>query len=299
MHALSNNFIDSFTKFWVDYQSVIHIVLIAVGALVLRAVLLASVKRVVRGVVTGVRGKSKGEEAEESPLAKARVVQRTRTIGSVLGNFITWGISLVAVIMVLGELGVAVGGLIAGAGIIGAALGFGAQSLVRDLISGLFIVFEDQFGVGDAVDLGEAKGMVETVGLRVTQIRDVEGTLWYVRNGEIIRVGNKSQGWSRVVLDVAIDAEANIDRATSAIEEAAGRLASHPTHKHDLLGAAEVWGVQDFDGDQVVIRIAQQVSPKSSDSVSRELRSEIIASLSKAKVALASGRQSIFVNSNK
>ena len=299
MRVLTVSFIDSFAKFWNDYQSAIHIVLIAVGALVLRAVLLASVKRVVRGVVTGVRGKNKTDDADDSPLAKARVVQRTRTIGSVLGNFITWGISLVAVIMVLGELGVAVGGLIAGAGIIGAALGFGAQSLVRDLISGLFIVFEDQFGVGDVVDVGEAKGVVETVGLRVTQIRDVEGTLWYVRNGEIIRVGNQSQGWSRVVLDIAIDADASIDKARTAIEQAAQNLAKHPTHKHDLLGAAEVWGVQDFDGDQVVIRIAQQVSPKTIDSVSRELRAEILSALTKAKVPLASGRQSIFINSSK
>jgi len=299
MHVLTASFFDSFSKFWNDYQSVIHIVLIAVGALVLRAVLLASVKRVIRGVVTGVRGKNKSDDADESPLAKARVVQRTRTIGSVLGNFITWGISLVAVIMVLGELGVAVGGLIAGAGIIGAALGFGAQSLVRDLISGLFIVFEDQFGVGDVVDVGEATGVVETVGLRVTQIRDVEGTLWYVRNGEIIRVGNQSQGWSRVVLDIAIDADASIDKARTAIELAAKNLAKHPTHKHDLLGSAEVWGVQDFDGDQVVIRIAQQVSPKTIDAVSRELRAEILAALAKAKVPLAAGRQSIFINSSK
>jgi small conductance mechanosensitive channel len=299
MRVLTVSFIDSFAKFWNDYQSAIHIVLIAVGALVLRAVLLASVKRVVRGVVTGVRGKNKTDDADESPLAKARVVQRTRTIGSVLGNFITWGISLVAVIMVLGELGVAVGGLIAGAGIIGAALGFGAQSLVRDLISGLFIVFEDQFGVGDVVDVGEAKGVVETVGLRVTQIRDVEGTLWYVRNGEIIRVGNQSQGWSRVVLDIAIDADASIDKARTAIEQAAKNLAKHPTHKHDLLGEAEVWGVQDFDGDQVVLRFAQLVSPKTIDSVSRELRAEILSALTKAKVPLASGRQSIFINSSR
>jgi small conductance mechanosensitive channel len=149
------------------------------------------------------------------------------------------------------------------------------------------------------VDLGEASGVVETVGLRVTQIRDVQGTLWYVRNGEIIRVGNMSQGWTRVVLDIAIDSDASIDKARTAIEQAAANLAKHPTHKHDLLGAAEVWGVQDFDGDQVVIRIAQQVSPKTIDSVSRELRAEILSALTKAKVPLASGRQSIFINSSK
>jgi small conductance mechanosensitive channel len=299
MHPVSATFVESFLQFWNDYRAAIHVALIAVGALVLRTLLLASVKRVVQGVVTGVRGKNKSQDIDESPLAKARVVQRTRTIGSVLGNFITWGISLVAVIMILAELGVAVGGLIAGAGIIGAALGFGAQSLVKDLISGLFIVFEDQFGVGDQVDLGEASGVVETVGLRVTQIRDLEGTLWYVRNGEIIRVGNQSQGWSRVVLDVAIGANQNIDKAIEAISTAAAKLAKHPQHKTDLLGEAEVWGVQDFDGDQVVIRLAQQVSPKTSDSVQRELRSEIIEALQKAKIQLAAGRQAIFVKQSK
>jgi len=99
---------------------------------------------------------------------------------------------VIAVTMLLSELGVAVGALIAGAGILGAALGFGAQNIVRDLLSGLFIVFEDQYGIGDSVDLGEASGVVESVGLRITQLRDSKGTLWYVRNGEILRVGNMS-----------------------------------------------------------------------------------------------------------
>lgn len=288
-----SNFVANFIQFWNEYRSIIHVVLIIVGALVGRAVLLASVKRIVRGVVTGVKGKN--ADNEESPLEKARVVQRTRTIGSVLGNFITWGISLVAVIMVLSEVGVAVGGLIAGAGIIGAALGFGAQSLVRDLISGLFIVFEDQYGVGDSVDVGEAKGVVETVGLRVTQIRDVEGTLWYVRNGEIVRVGNSSQGWSRVVLDVALDKKVDIEKARTAIEKAAGAVAKSPAHKNDLQGQAEVWGVQDFDANQIVLRVVQQVSPKTSDDVARELRQQILRALTEAKIELAAGKQTVFV----
>lgn len=298
MHPLTA-LIDSFIQFWNDYRAAIHVALILIGALVARAVLLASVKRVVRGVVTGVKSKNPVKESEQSPLEKARVVQRTRTIGSVLGNFITWGISLVAVIMVLGELGVAVGGLIAGAGILGAALGFGAQSLVRDLISGLFIVFEDQFGVGDSVDVGEAKGVVETVGLRVTQIRDVEGTLWYVRNGEIIRVGNKSQGWNRVVIDVALEAGTDIAKARKALENAAISLSKNVDLKNELQGVAEVWGVQDFNGNQVVLRIVQQVAPKSVDTIGRALRAEIIAALTKSKVALASDRTNIFVNTKK
>lgn len=173
---------------WQDWSTLIRIALILVGAVLVRSILLVSVRKVVRGIVSGAQSKSQSNGA----LAQARLVQRARTMGSVLGNLITWTIYTIAITMLLSELGVAVGALIAGAGIIGAALGFGAQNLVRDLLSGLFIVLEDQYGVGDKVDLGEASGTVENVGLRVTQLRDSKGTLWYVRNGEILRVGNSS-----------------------------------------------------------------------------------------------------------
>lgn len=173
---------------WQDWSTLIRIGLILIGAIILRALLLVSVKKVVKGIVSGAKNKS----ASSGALSQARLVQRARTMGSVLGNLITWTVYTIAITMILSELGVAVGALIAGAGIIGAALGFGAQNLVRDLLSGLFIVLEDQYGVGDKVDLGEASGVVENVGLRVTQLRDSKGTLWYVRNGEILRVGNSS-----------------------------------------------------------------------------------------------------------
>lgn len=173
---------------WQDWSTLIRIGLILIGAIILRALLLVSVKKVVKGIVSGAKNKS----ASSGAIAQARLVQRARTMGSVLGNLITWTVYTIAITMILSELGVAVGALIAGAGIIGAALGFGAQNLVRDLLSGLFIVLEDQYGVGDKVDLGEASGVVENVGLRVTQLRDSKGTLWYVRNGEILRVGNSS-----------------------------------------------------------------------------------------------------------
>lgn len=173
---------------WQDWSTVIRISLIFIGAVILRSILLVSVRRVVKGIVGGAKNKSDSNGA----LAQARLVQRARTMGSVLSNLITWTVYTIAITMLLSELGVAVGALIAGAGIVGAALGFGAQNLVRDLLSGLFIVLEDQYGVGDKVDLGEASGVVENVGLRVTQLRDSKGTLWYVRNGEILRVGNAS-----------------------------------------------------------------------------------------------------------
>jgi small conductance mechanosensitive channel len=169
---------------WQDWSTLIRIFLIIVSAVILRALLLSSVKRVVNGISSG--------KSLASSITPERMILRAKTLGSVLSNFITWSIYVIAVTMLLSELGVAVGALIAGAGILGAALGFGAQNIVRDLLSGLFIVFEDQYGIGDSVDLGEASGVVESVGLRITQLRDAKGTLWYVRNGEILRVGNIS-----------------------------------------------------------------------------------------------------------
>ena len=278
-----------FTDFWTQYQTPIHIVLILIVAIVGRALLLVSVKRVVAGVVSGVKSEAKAVAIDEdSPLAKARVVQRTKTIGSVLSNFITWGIALISVTMILNELGVEVGALIAGAGILGAAVGFGAQSLVRDLISGLFIVFEDQYGVGDVVDLGEVKGAIEQVGLRVTQVRDVEGTLWYVRNGEILRVGNKSQGFTRVLIDLAFEPGIDVDKARAALLGAAKKVASSKSHGSLLIGDAEVWGIQSISGDSLVICMVQQVAPKSGDDVARAIRAEVAAALKTAKLSLAS-----------
>ena len=169
---------------WQDWSTLIRIFLIIFSAVILRALLLSSVKRVVKGISSG--------KSLSSSITPERMILRAKTLGSVLSNFITWSIYVIAVTMLLSELGVAVGALIAGAGILGAALGFGAQNIVRDLLSGLFIVFEDQYGIGDSVDLGEASGVVESVGLRITQLRDAKGTLWYVRNGEILRVGNMS-----------------------------------------------------------------------------------------------------------
>ncbi len=287
--------------FWQNWQILIRIILLLLGTVVLRSLLLLSVKRVVKGIVSGVKtkaGKTDTAAIHVSPLAKERVVQRARTMGSVLSNFITWSLAIVAVTMVLSELGVAVGALIAGAGILGAAIGFGAQSLVKDLISGLFIVFEDQYGVGDAVDLGQATGIVETVGLRVTQVRDAAGTLWYVRNGEVNRVGNQSQGWSRVVLDVAVPYRSDFDLAQSTIAEAAKKLAQHADVKQLVIGAPEVWGIESLSGDQVVIRLAQQVRPAHSDEVARALRLAIKKALDAAKIELASSKQSIFVEIN-
>jgi small conductance mechanosensitive channel len=287
-----NGFLTWWGAVWDVWHTPIRILAIIIGAVLVRSLLLLSVRRVIRGVIAGMNGKA----AQASGLiANARVVQRSQTLGSVLSNFFTWTVVLVALSSILSELGVAVGALVAGAGILGAALGFGAQSLVRDLISGIFIVFEDQYGVGDSVDLGQATGVVESVGLRVTQVRDVSGVLWYVRNGEVVRVGNQSQGWSRVVLDIPLAYSAPIEKARELILKAANSLATDPAIAKQLMGEPEVWGIELLTGEQVVLRLVQQVGPSHADDIARELRARIKVSLDKNKIALATSKTPIHV----
>ncbi len=169
----------------------INIAVVLVVAIIAKAILSAATRRVVRTVIGGV---SKVQRADlDQVLAEQRLAARTKTIASVLDNFATWLITITAIVMVLSELGVNVGALIAVSTVVGAAIGFGAQTLVKDLISGLFIVFEDQYGVGDRVQVDGVTGTVERVGLRVTEVRDENAVLWFIRNGEILKVGNFSQ----------------------------------------------------------------------------------------------------------
>jgi small conductance mechanosensitive channel len=196
-------------------------------------------------------------------------------------------LTISALIAILSELGIAIGALAAGAGILGAALGFGAQSLVKDFIAGLFIVVEDQFGVGDFVDLGTATGVVESIRLRVTQVRDTEGTVWYVRNGEILRVGNQSQGWSRIILDLPLAYNSDLDKAKKVLEAAALKLTETPAMKSGLIGKPEIWGIQALAGEEVVFRMVQQVRPSKKEALTRALRAEVKTALDKAGIKLS------------
>ncbi len=287
-----DGFLTWWSAVWDVWHTPIRIAAIILGAVIARSLLLLSVKRVIRGVISGMNGKA---VVASGLVQNARVVQRAQTLGSVLNNFITWTVVLVALSSVLSELGVAVGALVAGAGILGAAVGFGAQSLVRDLISGLFIVFEDQYGVGDSVDLGQATGVVESVGLRVTQVRDISGVLWYVRNGEVVRVGNQSQGWSRVVLDIPLSYSAPQDKAREVILKAAQSVSTDQAFSKQLMGEPEIWGIELLSGEQVVLRLVQQVGPSHADAVARELRSRIKTALDKSKIPMATTATPIHV----
>ncbi|WP_442934469.1 mechanosensitive ion channel family protein [Micromonospora sp. CPCC 205546] len=216
--------------------------------------------------------------------------QRAEAIGSVLRSLSTAFIFGIALLMILKEFSFDLAPLLASAGIAGVALGFGAQSLVKDLIAGLFMLIEDQYGVGDTVDLGEATGVVESVGLRVTTVRDGRGVLWYIRNGEIVRVGNKSQGWALVVVDLPIGF-AGTEEATAVLRTAAASVAIDPDLAPEIVEAPEVLGVEQMTVDGAVIRTVVKTTADGQFAVGRELRRRLAEALENsgitAKIAAA------------
>ncbi|HET8681529.1 MAG TPA: mechanosensitive ion channel family protein, partial [Micromonosporaceae bacterium] len=202
----------------------------------------------------------------------------------VLRSFVSLAVYSMATLMVLAQLGVNLAPLLASAGIAGVALGFGAQTLVKDLIAGLFMLLEDQYGVGDTVDVGEATGVVEAVGLRVTTVRDARGVLWYIRNGEIVRVGNKSQGWAMVVVDIPIGF-AGVDDATAVLRRAAASLAEDPGYAGDFIEGPEVLGVEQITVDGAVVRATAKTSADAQFRVGRELRRRLTEALESSGIA--------------
>ncbi len=216
-------------------------------------------------------------QAENRPgdARESRRVQRARTMGSLLKSIATGLIAAITIMMTIAELGYNVGPLLASAGIVGVAVGFGAQSLVKDFLSGIFMIFEDQYGVGDVVDLGEAVGTIEAVSLRVTRLRDTEGTVWYVRNGEILRVGNMSQNWARTVLDVAVAYSEDLVKVRRVLREVAHEMWEDADFTGIVIEEPEVWGVQSVGPDGVVLRVAVKTAPQQQWAVGRELRQRI------------------------
>ncbi|SDR76909.1 small conductance mechanosensitive channel [Nocardioides scoriae] len=243
------------------------IVGLLLGALVVRWLATKAVDRVV-------------QRAEMTPLPGARAVhtrraQRARSLGTLLKSILTTVVFGIAFVMVLSEIGVDVAPILASAGVLGLAIGFGAQNLVKDFLSGVMMMVEDQYGVGDVVDLGEAVGTVEAVGLRVTRLRDVNGTVWYVRNGEILRVGNQSQNWARTVLDVNVGYTEDLVRVRRILAEVAHGLWEDEDYRDVVIEEPEVWGVENLGPDGVVVRVTLKTAPLEQWAVAREMRQRI------------------------
>ena|SRR5687768_14018414 len=215
----------------------------------------------------------------------ARAEQRSRTVGDALAGLLHAVLWAMAVLLVLDQLGVSLAPLLAGAGIAGVAVGFGAQALVRDFLSGLFILIEDQYGVGDVVEIGGHSGTVEDLNLRVTRIRGVDGTVWFVPNGELRVVGNTSMEWSRAVVDVPVPPDSDVARAGELIAEEARAMAAEEAWADSILEPPEVWGVQAMATDSTVIRAVVKTAPRQQHVVARELRGRVSRRLRQERAA--------------
>jgi moderate conductance mechanosensitive channel len=271
-----------------------RIVLILITALVLRYLAHRAIKRLATGAIEGrtprvlrpLRERTpESWRAAMSPVLALRREQRARTIASVLKSTSSFVIFGIAFSMVLSELGIDLAPVLASAGIVGVALGFGAQNLVRDFLSGIFMMIEDQYGVGDVIDLGEATGTVEEVGLRITTLRDVNGTVWYVRNGEVMRVGNKSQGFAVAVVDLPVGHSADIAEASELVARTAAALAAEGGDlAADLLAEPEMLGVESVTPEAVTLRMSVKTRAGRQWAVERALRAAIMDAFDDAGV---------------
>ena len=226
-----------------------------------------------------------------------RARQRAKTLGVLFKSVASAVVGVVTFMMLLGEFDINLGPLIAGAGIVGVAIGFGAQSLVRDLLSGIFMLIEDQYGVGDVIDVGDAIGTVESVGLRTTRIRDVRGTLWHVPNGEIRRVGNMSQVWARAILDIDVAYDTDLDLAMETIKTVADRLWEEQLEEATIVEEPVISGVQNFGADAVTIRLSVRTEPSEQWSTGRVLRKRIKEAFDDAGIEIPFPQRTVWLRS--
>ncbi|WP_106399920.1 mechanosensitive ion channel family protein [Actinocorallia populi] len=286
---------EDFTRFfhnWLDglVTALIWAVMAFLAAMVIRYYLHRLITRITGRIATGTmpgRGRARDEGAS-TVLMRERRRQRMETLSSVLRSIASVVIYGVALFTVLGEVGLNLTPILTGATVVGAAVAFGAQNTIKDLLAGLFMLLEDQYGVGDVVDTGSAKGTVEAVTLRITRLRDVNGVVWYVRNGEITRLGNESQNWGRALLDVPVAADQDVDEIRRLLQETADGLVADPEWEEMILEEPSVWGVQALTNDAVVVRITIKTAPNQQHKVTRELRARVKRAFDEAGVMLGS-----------
>jgi len=216
-----------------------------------------------------------------TPLLRAseRAEARAATVAGALASLVKAFVWTIAALTIMSELGINLGPFVAGATVIGAALGFGAQSLVRDFLSGLLILVEDQYGVGDRVLVGDTKGTIESLNLRTTRLRSFDGTVWYVPNGDIRKVGNASEGWARALVDVPLPHGVDLTRANTLVTEAARALVAQPPWNERVLEPPQLLGVQRIAPDAVTIRLSVRVAPSQVDQLARAVRGAVLERL--------------------
>ncbi|MEU7002448.1 mechanosensitive ion channel family protein [Nonomuraea sp. NPDC046570] len=272
--------------------SAITIALILVIALIVRNIAQRLITRVVNraAVGTSFTGRlRRGAPATDgiNALLTERRKQRAETMGSVLRHIVSIVIMGTAILTVLDRLTIPIAPLLTSVGILGVAIGFGAQELVKDFIAGMFMLLEDQYGVGDVIDAGAAIGTVEAVTLRITRLRDADGRVWYVRNGTITRVGNESQGWSRAYLDVPVAYDADVPAVRELLKRVTDELWNDPEYKESMIVEEPVvYGIEQISDTSVIFRVSARTLPSRQAEVARELRFRVKSALDSAGVPL-------------
>lgn len=240
-----------------------------------------------RSHVSGHRPAATPQEAAsavERAIVTERRHQRVRALGSILRSAASITIFAIAGTVILGDLGINLAPLLASAGVVGIAIGFGAQNLVRDYLTGIFMLLEDQYGVGDVISIGKVTGTVETMTLRITRLRDINGIVWHVRNGVIERVGNQSQGWARAVVDFPVPYTADLATIRTILNSVAEAAWTDPALGGVMLEKPDVWGAQDVSSSEVTMRIVARTAPARQWEVERELRALVKAGLDAAGI---------------
>jgi small-conductance mechanosensitive channel len=209
---------------------------------------------------------------EKDPLQSAEAKKRAQTLGNILRHALLIVITFIAVLMILGELGIQLGPLLATAGIGALAVGFGAQSLVKDVINGFFITLENQYRIGDAIEVAGVSGLVESLSLRRTVLRDLEGRVHTIPNGEIKIVSNLSKEWSRSVLDIGISYREDVDQVIDLLSQIGKELEMEEPYKSAILEPLQILGVERFQESELVIRMMVKTVPLKQWEVGRELR---------------------------
>lgn len=268
---------------------VVSIVSIFIVALIIRKVTLGFIRRAVDKAAMRAETKP-GRFLEAGLLMGAeRRLQRTRALGGVLSSVASATIMIIAALMIIDQLHISTGPVLASVGVMSAALGFGARDVVTDLLAGVFMIMEDQYGVGDYIDAGDARGTVEDVGLRITQLRDIDGVVWYVRNGTIKRIGNQSQGYARAIVDVPVSYSENPGRVRDVMVETAHQMYEDPEWKDSFLTEAPtVAGIESIEGDHMMMRVTVRTAARRSAEVARELRVRLLMAFDEAGVKVGS-----------
>lgn len=278
------------------------IVLTEVAVFVAKRIIRSSAKRLINRaaqldeqLLSSLTEMSGPVSFETSQVKSARNQQRVQALMGVLSSIVAVVIRLIGLFTVLGIMGINLGPLIAGAGIAGVAIGFGAQSMVKDYFSGMLMLMEDQFGVGDIIDVGEASGVVENVSLRTTRLRSVDGTVWHVPNGEIRRVGNMSQNWSRCVLDIDVSYDANVSQVISLLQAMLDEFATEENWSSKLIGPPEVLGVENLGSSSVIVRLVVTTIPAEQWKVARELRKRAKTTLDDAGIVIPYPQRTVHI----